>query len=72
MQQPLNTMEDFPVSDDVSDEPLFALSEADAALLNSDKAMLNFVAAAIVTEDIRRECKAELEKGRECGWKISK
>jgi hypothetical protein len=57
---------------DIDDEPLFSLSEADLALLNSEKLMLNFVAGAIVTDEIRKECEAELVTAKKNGYKISK
>lgn len=53
----------------IEDEPLFALSEADLAVLNAEKNLVTFALTTYVSDEIRKECEAEMERGRKSGWK---
>ena len=54
---------------DIDDEPLFSLSEDDIARLKADRAKIAFTLTTHVSDEVRRECEAELERGRKSGWK---
>ena len=55
---------------DIEDESLFALSEADLLRLKADKMKVEFALTTHVSEEVRRECEEEMERGRKAGWKL--
>jgi len=54
------------------DEPFFAMSEADLALLLAEKNLITFALTTYVSDEVRKECEAEMELGRKSGWRITK
>jgi hypothetical protein len=54
---------------DIDDEPLFSLSDEDIAKLKADRIKLDYTVSVHVSEEVRRECEAEMERGRKSGWK---
>jgi hypothetical protein len=50
---------------DIEDEPLFALSEADLALMRAEKALVDFALTTYVSDEVRRECEKELADAKE-------
>lgn len=55
---------------DIEDEPLFALSEEDLARLKADRDKIDFARTVVVSEEVRRECEAELVAAKRRGYKI--
>ena len=54
---------------DIEDEPLFALDAADIARLKADQLKIDFALTTHVSEEIRKVCEEEMERGRKAGWK---
>jgi hypothetical protein len=54
---------------DIEDEPLFSLSEADILRLNADRLKIEFALTTHVSDEVRKECEEEMERGRKSGWK---
>lgn len=59
------------MSQDIPDEPLFALSETDMSLLRAEKNLITFTLTAHVSDEVRRECEAELATAKKNGYKVS-
>jgi hypothetical protein len=57
---------------DIEEEPLFALSEADLAMMNAEKTLVDFALTTCVSEEVRRECTRELEEAKNNHYRISK
>ena len=55
---------------DIEDEPLFALSEADLAIMAAEKMLVDFTLTTFVSEDVRVECEAELAAAKERHYKF--
>lgn len=47
------------------DEPLFALKEEN----DSVQDLIDFALTTHVSDEVRKECEAEMERGRKSGWK---
>jgi hypothetical protein len=57
------------MSQDVPDEPLFALSEADQSLLRAEKNLITFALTTHVSPEVRAECEKELAEAKKRGYK---
>jgi hypothetical protein len=55
---------------DIDDEPLFALTEEDIKLLKADRAKIEFALTTYVSDEVRRECEAELAEAKKRGYKF--
>ena len=62
----------IPMHYDCHDEPLFSLTDADLAILKADKTMIDFALTTFVTDEIRRECEAELAEAKKNSYAIKK
>lgn len=62
----------IPMQYDCYDEPLFSLTDADLAILKADKTMIDFALTTFVTDEIRRECEAELAEAKKNSYAIKK
>ena len=60
----------IPMQYDCHDEPLFSLTDADLAILKADKTMIDFALTTFVTDEIRRECEAELAEAKKNSYAI--
>jgi hypothetical protein len=54
---------------DIPDEPIFALSESDVALLKAEQNLITFALTTHVSPEVRAECEAELAAAKLRGYK---
>lgn len=54
---------------DIDDEPLFAMSEADLAIMKAEKVLVEFTLTTVVSPEVREECKRELAEAKKRGYK---
>lgn len=57
------------MSDIDEDEPLFALSDADLAVLKAEQALVTFALTTSVSEEVRAECIAELTEAKQRNYR---
>jgi hypothetical protein len=57
---------------DIDEEPLFSLTEADIAVLGADKTLITFALTTHVSDEVRKECEAEMEEGKKFLWNEKK
>ncbi len=55
---------------DIEDEPLFALSAADMSLIRAENNLITFALTTHVSDEVRKECEAEMVEGKKRGWKF--
>ena len=55
---------------DIEEEPLFALSDADLAIMNAEKALVDFTLTTFVSDEVRAICEAELAAAKERHYKF--
>lgn len=61
------------MSMDIPDEPLFAITAAELAFFEDPlRSQIKFLCTQYVSEEVRKECEAEMAAAKKNRWKIEK